>query len=77
MDPDQFDEWVAFFRLEPLGFEKLYHVLSLVGSAASGAFSGKPLPPHLFIPGAKEHEQSPEEQIAICSVIAAQHNARK
>ena len=66
---------MAYYRLEPPGFEKLFAVLSLVGSAASGAFSGKPLEPHHFIPGAEAPEQTPEEMMAVCSAIAAQHNA--
>lgn len=87
LTPGQFNEWRAADELDQLlGGEKLYQILSLIGSASVNSWGGKTNPSQFIPPSpaetkAKQQEQADERrpagpnQMAALFLLAA-HNLR-
>lgn len=60
MTPEQFDRWMAYSIVEPIGLEKLYQVLGLVGAGICNGW-GMPVTPSDFIPGSEADEDEADD----------------
>jgi len=69
---EQFDEWLAFNSLEPIGGERMTWTLANGFAAICGAFTrstSDTVEPWQFVPGAVEPRQQPTSPGAVKSML--------
>lgn len=72
---EQMDEWIAFDNLEGVGLERLRFATALGLSAVAKGVGMEISASDLLLDDAETEEQTAEEQIGICRLIAARVQA--
>lgn len=73
LTPFELRRWQAYDVLEPLGLEKLYSILSLIGAGLCQVWGAKGIKPEHFLPterGAKPKQRRTQTTAEMKSVIA-------
>lgn len=65
MTSHQFDEWVAYYKLEPFGYEAIKDVIATSGAAVCHAFGAKVMPWMILGKDEPVAEISPNQAIAM------------
>lgn len=71
MSHQQFDEWCAKDRIEPIGSEATRHILALIGVTVATAAGAKHASVEMFMPWLEQvtHEQTAAQMQAIMATV--------
>lgn len=80
MTPQQFDEWCAKDRIEPISQEATRHVLAMIGALLANFAGNKRVKPEHFLPWlcqTKEPMTARQIRLAAAMIPGARHGVRR